>query len=91
MNESIQELLKQASENPGLREKLKQADSVDTIIAIAKDQGYSIDASDVINYQSQNDVTLSDADLEKVAGGAGCYADAQTKQTTMYATKNCYN
>ncbi len=91
MNESIQELLKQVSENPGLREKLKQADSVDTIIAIAKDQGYSIDASDVINYQSQNDVTLSDADLEKVAGGAaGCYADAQTKATTMYATKDCY-
>ena len=91
MNQSIQELLKQVSEDSDLREKFKQADSVDTIIAIARDQGYSIDASDVINYQSQNDVTLSDADLEKVTGGAGgCYADAQTMPTTMYATKNCY-
>ena len=91
MNESIQELLKRVSEDSDLREKLKQADSVDTIIAIAKDQGCSIDASDVINYQSQNDVTLSDADLEKVAGGAGnCFADVQTQPTTMYPTKNCY-
>lgn len=92
MSPAFEQLVSQVSANPDLREKFKQANSIDDILVIAKDLGYSIEASDVIGYQSQNDATLSDADLENVAGGAGggCYADAQTMPSTMYATKNCY-
>jgi predicted ribosomally synthesized peptide with nif11-like leader len=92
MNPSFEQLLNKVSENPDLREKFKQANGIDDIIAIAKDLGCSIEASDLIQYQKQNSATLSDAELESVAGGAGggCFADAQTMPTTMYATKNCY-
>lgn len=92
MNPVLEQLLNKVSENPDLREKFKQAAGIDDIIGIAKDLGYSINASDVIDYQNQNEATLSDADLENVAGGAGggCYADAQTRPSTMYATKDCY-
>lgn len=92
MSTSVEQLVGQISKNPELQQQFQKAGSVDEVITIAKGLGYDLEASDVMAYQQQNITTLSDDDLEKVAGGSGgCYADAKTKATTVYPTKDCYD
>jgi predicted ribosomally synthesized peptide with nif11-like leader len=90
--DQLNALLAKLNEETSLRERLQSAADINEVVTIAKEHGYTIDADDVMKYQNDQSADLSDAELEKVAGGAGggCYADAQTVPSTMYATKNCY-
>ena len=57
-----------------LQSKLKEAKDVDSIVSIAKEAGFEIDANEINNAKAE----LSEEDLEYVAGGKGGGERAQT-------------
>jgi predicted ribosomally synthesized peptide with nif11-like leader len=57
--------------DPSLEETLKGAADLDAAVAVAKDAGFDVSKADLLEYQSQQTLELSDEDLEKVAGGGG--------------------
>ena len=71
MNENVEKFKEFAEKDPELMEKLKAAKSLDEIIAIASENGFTIDASDVVP-DADGDLNLDD--LEAVSGGryGGC-------------------
>ena len=72
MNENVEKFKEFAEKDPELMEKLKAAKSLDEIIAIASENGFTIDASDVVP-DADGDLNLDD--LEAVSGGQSgqCY------------------
>jgi len=66
MNENVEKFKEFAEKDPELMEKLKAAKSLDEIIAIASENGFTIDASDVVP-DADGDLKLDD--LEAVSGG----------------------
>ena len=70
MNENVEKFKEFAEKDPELMEKLKAAKSLDEIIAIASENGFTIDASDVV--PDANDELNLDH-LEAVSGGGECY------------------
>ena len=70
MNENVEKFKEFAEKDPELMEKLKAAKSLDEIIAIASENGFTIDASDVV---PDADGELNLDDLEAVSGGGECY------------------
>ena len=70
----------------GLQAKLKAAvegeidtaDETDAVLAIAKEAGFAITAADLLRYEAQNILELSDAELDVVAGGTYMNAGAGT-------------
>ena len=66
MNENVEKFKEFAEKDPELMEKLKAAKSLDEIIAIASENGFTIDASDVVP-DADGDLNLDD--LEAVSGG----------------------
>ena len=52
-----------------LQETLKGAADLDAAVAVAKEAGFDVSKADLLEYQSQQTLELSDEDLEKVAGG----------------------
>jgi predicted ribosomally synthesized peptide with nif11-like leader len=57
--------LKACREDANLRDRISQAKTTDEAITIAKDAGFSIEASDLVGPSTE----LSDKELENVAGG----------------------
>jgi predicted ribosomally synthesized peptide with nif11-like leader len=55
--------------DPSLEETLKGAADLDAAVAVAKEAGFNVSKADLLEYQSQQTLELSDEDLEKVAGG----------------------
>ncbi len=54
----------------GLQEKLKGAADLDAAVAIAKEAGFDVSKTELLNLiQAKQTVELSDEDLEGVAGG----------------------
>ena len=72
MNENVEKFKEFAEKDPELMEKLKAAKSLDEIIAIASENGFTIDASDVVP-DANDELNLDD--LEAVSGGQSgdCY------------------
>ena len=72
MNENVEKFKEFAEKDPELMEKLKAAKSLDEIIAIASENGFTIDASDVVP-DANGELNLDD--LEAVSGGHSgeCY------------------
>lgn len=70
MNENVEKFKEFAEKDPELMEKLKAAKSLDEIIAIASENGFTIDASDVVP-DANGELNLDD--LEAVSGGGECY------------------
>lgn len=66
MKENVEKFKEFAEKDPELMEKLKAAKSLDEIIAIASENGFTIDASDVVP-DADGDLNLDD--LEAVSGG----------------------
>ena len=52
-----------------LQETLKGAADLDAAVAVAKEAGFDVSKADLLEYQAQQTLELSDEDLEKVAGG----------------------
>jgi predicted ribosomally synthesized peptide with nif11-like leader len=61
----LRAFLKACSEDPGLRDRVSQAKTVDEAVSIAKAAGFSIEPSELLNISHE----LTDNDLENVAGG----------------------
>ena len=73
--EQLKTFLEKVKGDTSLQEKLKAAADSDTVLAIAKEAGFSISAEDLTQAQSE----LSEEELEGVAGGK-CTA------TSLYQT-----
>ncbi|QNI54181.1 nif11-like leader peptide domain protein [Synechococcus sp. BIOS-E4-1] len=87
--EQLKSFLEKVKADTTLQEKLKAAADADAALAIAKEAGFAITAEDIQSMQSATD--LSDAELERVAGGGGWYpyytdADSCTRCTCH---RNC--
>ena len=54
-----------------LQETLKGAADLDAAVAVAKEAGFDVSKADLLEYQAQQTLELSDEDLAKVAGGFG--------------------
>ena len=59
--------------DPSLEETLKGAADLDAAVAVAKEAGFDVSKADLLEYQAQQTLELSDEDLEKVAGGTTTY------------------
>lgn len=68
-SENFQALLGKLKDDPGFLEKFTGAADLDAALAIANDAGFDISKADLLKYQANQTLELSDEDLEKVAGG----------------------
>jgi predicted ribosomally synthesized peptide with nif11-like leader len=75
--EQLKAFLAALEADTGLQDKLKAAvegeidtaDETAAVIAIANEAGFTITAADLLRNEAQNILTLSDEELEGVAGG----------------------
>ena len=54
-----------------LQETLKGATDPDAAVAVAKEAGFDVSKADLLEYQAQQTLELSDVELEGVVGGVG--------------------
>ena len=66
--EQLTALLAKIKEDAGLQEKLKGAADLDAAVALAKEAGFDVSKADLGSI-GQEEETLSDEQLESVAGG----------------------
>jgi len=75
--EQLKAFLNALEADTGLQAKLKAAvegeidtpDEIAAVLAIAKEAGFAITAADLVRFEAQNILELSDEELERVAGG----------------------
>ena len=67
--EQLAALLAKLKDDAGLREKLQDAAGLDTAVALAKEAGFYLSKADLLKYQAQQTLELSDEELKGVAGG----------------------
>ena len=68
--EQLKAFLEKVKGDTSLQEKLNGAADADTVVEIAKEAGFSINAEDIQPMKSAT-VELSDEELESAAGGGG--------------------
>jgi predicted ribosomally synthesized peptide with nif11-like leader len=66
--EQLKAFLEQVKDDTSLQEKIKAASNPDTVVSIAKQEGFSISADDLKKVRSE----LSEQELERVAGSGCC-------------------
>ena len=67
--EQLAALLAKLKDDEGLQEKLKGAGDLDAAVALAQEAGFEVSKADWFRYQAQQTLSLSESDLERVAGG----------------------
>jgi predicted ribosomally synthesized peptide with nif11-like leader len=67
--EQIKAFLGKVKGNPLLFERLRAATDDESFVAIAKEAGFSVDRVELSRYLANDGETLSDEELEGVAGG----------------------
>ncbi len=67
--EQLRALLAKLKEDAGLREKLQGAGDLDAAVALAKEAGFDVSKDDLLKYQAQQNLELSDEELDNVTGG----------------------
>ena len=67
--EQLKAFVEAVQADEGLQEPLKGAADLDAAVAVAKEAGFDVSKADLLEYQAQQTLELSDEDLEKVAGG----------------------
>lgn len=72
MKENAEKFKEFAEKNPELMEKLKAAKNMDEVIAIASENGFNIEESDLV---PDADEEISLDDLEAVSGGNEQYVE----------------
>lgn len=65
----LKNLLAKLQEDGDLKDKLKAATNLDAAVAIAKESGFDVNKADWLRYQAKQTLSLSDEELENVAGG----------------------
>ena len=84
-DEQLKAFLEKVKGNNSLREKLKTVSDSDVVLAIAKEDGFSISADDLKNAQSE----ISEEELEGVAGGNCSGRVAHCTQGPVSHPMNC--
>ena len=69
--EQLNAFIAKVQGDSSLQEQLKAAATPDVVVAIAKEEGFSISVDDVENARTE----LSDEELEGLAGGQDCFSD----------------
>jgi predicted ribosomally synthesized peptide with nif11-like leader len=67
--EQLAALLAKLKDDAGLQEKLKGAADLDAAVALAKEAGFDVSKADLLKFQAEQTLELSDEELEVVAGG----------------------
>ncbi len=67
--EQLKALWEAVQADAGLEEKLKSAENLDAAVELAKQAGFDVTKADLLKYQAQQTVELSDEELDNVAGG----------------------
>lgn len=68
--EAIERFAKAVREDQGMQEELKTAaTSNEALVEFAKSKGYDVNLDEIIAYINERKATLSEEDLDKVAGG----------------------
>jgi predicted ribosomally synthesized peptide with nif11-like leader len=73
--EQLTALIAKLNEDAELREKLKGAADLDAAVAMAQEAGFDVSKADWLRHQAQQTLSLSDEELEGVAGGLGVWSD----------------
>ena len=68
--EQLSALLANLKEDAALMEKLQGAGDLDAAAAFAQEAGFDVSNADLLKYQENQTLSLSDQELEDVAGGA---------------------
>ena len=84
MTENLKKFLAAASQNAELAAKIDVADQ-DTLIAIAKEQGYDLTKADFVQHATE----LDDDELDAIAGGDKCYCAVGGGGTGNDENKTC--
>ena len=83
--EQLKAFLEKVEGNTSFQEKLKAAADSDVVLAIAKEDGFSVSADDLKNAQSE----ISEEELEGVAGGNCSGRVAHCTQGPVSHPMNC--
>lgn len=67
--EQLSLLINKLSRDADLREKLHDAADFDAALAIAKEYGFEVCMDDWLAYQKQQNLELTDEEIESIAGG----------------------
>ena len=67
--EQLAALLAKLKDDEGLQEKLNGAADLDAVLEIAKEAGFDISKAAWLSYQANQTLSLSDEELDGVAGG----------------------
>ena len=67
--EQLAALLAKLKEDAGLQQKLQGAADLDAAVAVAKEAGFDVSKADLLEYQAQQTLELSDDELGAVVGG----------------------
>jgi predicted ribosomally synthesized peptide with nif11-like leader len=67
--EHLRAFLKAVQGDSALQERLKAAEDLDAVVAIAKEAGFSISKAEMLEAEEQQAFEFSDEELENVAGG----------------------
>ena len=67
--EQLAALLAKLKDDAALREQLQAAADLDAAVALAKEAGFDVSKADWLKYQENQNLELSDEDLEEMAGG----------------------
>ena len=66
--EQLSALLAKLKEDAGLQEKLKSVADLDALVSMAKEAGFDVSKADLLKFQAQQTLELSDEELESVSG-----------------------
>ena len=69
--QQLKAFLEAVQADEGLQEPLKGAADLDAAVAVAKEAGFDVSKADLLEYQAQQTLELSDVELEGVVGGVG--------------------
>lgn len=67
--EQLKAFLEKAKGNAILQKQIEDAEDSDTVVSIAKEEGFRVSVDDLKKIQSE----VSDKELEGVAGGCACF------------------
>jgi predicted ribosomally synthesized peptide with nif11-like leader len=67
--EQLAALLAKLKEDAELQEKLQGSADLDAAVTLVKEEGFDVSKADLLRYQANQTLELSDEELESVAGG----------------------
>jgi predicted ribosomally synthesized peptide with nif11-like leader len=68
-SESLSAFLTRAATDPALQAQIKGITNAETVVQIASEHGFEINADELADFLAKAEQELSDQDLEEVAGG----------------------